>query len=267
MTAPDISAEVHQQLLAAGKAELGAAPLARLEEAFHEYFRPDGFGELHLPGCARQPWWDAATLPDAVTLEQHYPVIRQELEQLLERRIGFQHYDEGEGGFDAENTNKSWNVFYFRWDCLDKEANHVLCPRTSACLRGLPGLGTSAFFSALSGGGHLVAHSGPMGVVITVHLGLIVPTGCILRVGDETRPWQEGKCLAFQDTFEHEARNPTDRTRFNLMLDVWHPELTMLERRYLERWSQLTAQRELAAGEGGNMTRHVGSLDGAAWWK
>ena len=268
MNVPPPSADVvHDQLLAEAKAALGPGPLDRLEEAFIEYYRPDGSGELHMPGAAKRPWWDPAALPDAVILEQHYPIIRQELEQLLARRVGFQHYDEGDGGFDAENTNKTWNVFYFRWDCREVEENHALCPRTSACLRSLPNLGTTAFFSALSGGGHLVAHSGPIGAVITVHLGLIVPTGCHLRVGDETRQWQEGKCLAFQDTFEHEAKNPSERTRINLMLDVWHPELTEVERRYLQRWSQLTHEQELASGDGTNLTRHRGSLDGVAWWK
>lgn len=28
-----------------------------------------------------------------------------------------------------------------------------------------------------------------------------------MRVGDETRAWQEGQCTVFDDTFEHEVRH------------------------------------------------------------
>jgi aspartate beta-hydroxylase len=40
---------------------------------------------------------------------------------------------------------------------------------------------------------------------LTVHLGLRVPRGCSLRVAEETRAWEEGKCLVFDDSFEHEV--------------------------------------------------------------
>ena len=33
-----------------------------------------------------------------------------------------------------------------------------------------------------------------------------VPTGCRLRVGREWRTWQPGKCLVFDDSYEHEER-------------------------------------------------------------
>ena len=41
------------------------------------------------------------------------------------------------------------------------------------------------------------------------HLPLIVPNGCWLRVGNETREWEEGKLLIFDDSIEHEAKNPS----------------------------------------------------------
>jgi len=46
-----------------------------------------------------------------------------------------------------------------------------------------------------------------------------------MRVGDETRTVQEGKCVVFDDSWEHEAWNDGDGTRVVLILDVWHPDL------------------------------------------
>lgn len=43
-----------------------------------------------------------------------------------------------------------------------------------------------------------------LGRRLTVHLGLIVPTGCSIYVGDDTpHTWEEGKCIVFDDSFEH----------------------------------------------------------------
>ena len=50
-----------------------------------------------------------------------------------------------------------------------------------------------------------------------------------MRVGSETRSWEEGKCLVFDDSFEHEVWNAGQGTRIVLVLDVWHPDLTGAE--------------------------------------
>ena len=62
------------------------------------------------------------------------------------------------------------------------------------------------------------------------HLPLIVPKGCWLRVGNETREWEEGKLLIFDDSFEHEAMNPSGELRIILLFDIWRPELGSEER-------------------------------------
>jgi aspartyl/asparaginyl beta-hydroxylase (cupin superfamily) len=62
------------------------------------------------------------------------------------------------------------------------------------------------------------------------HLPLIVPPGCWLRVGNETREWDDGKLLIFDDSIEHEARNPSGEMRIVLIFDIWRPELSAGER-------------------------------------
>ena len=56
------------------------------------------------------------------------------------------------------------------------------------------------------------------------------PKGSAERVGGETREWQEGKAWVFDDTIEHEAWNDSSLPRTILIFDIWHPQLTALER-------------------------------------
>jgi hypothetical protein len=257
----------YEQVLAQVRNTAGAAALRRLEEGFYEYYRDGGEDQLYLPGLQCHAWWDAHEILDVRRLEGSYPRIRAEVEGLLSRRIGFQHFDEGGSGFTPYNTDKSWNVFYLRWDCRDIIENIALCPETGRELSAISNRAAMGFYSALCGGTHLPAHAGSMGVVITVHLGLIVPDGCTIRVADKTQYWEEGKCLAFQDTFEHEARNESEQTRVNLMFDVWHPELTPFERDFLERWAVLCGVLEAQAGIVSSPAKHRGQLDNLDWWK
>ncbi len=61
----------------------------------------------------------------------------------------------------------------------------------------------------LAPGTHLRLHAGPKNLRLTLHLGLTVPLGPTIRVGTlpgEVREWEEGKVIAFDDSFVHEVR-------------------------------------------------------------
>ena len=83
----------------------------------------------------------------------------------------------------------------------------------------------AVLFSKLTPGAHIPPHRGMLNCRLIGHLPLIVPDGCWLRVGNETRRWEEGKLLIFDDSFEHEAKNDSDQTRIVLLFDIWRPEL------------------------------------------
>jgi beta-hydroxylase len=60
--------------------------------------------------------------------------------------------------------------------------------------------------------------------VLRCHLPLIVPAGDVgLRSGNDTRSWQRGRCLIFDDTFEHEAWNRGDGDRVVLLVTFERP--------------------------------------------
>lgn len=96
------------------------------------------------------------------------------------------------------------------------------CPHTVRALERVPGL-SMAGFSRLAPHTHVKPHVGWAASVYRLHLALVVPTGCRLRVAADTRAWQEGRCLVFDDTVEHEAWNDSDRPRGVLLLDFLRP--------------------------------------------
>ena len=81
----------------------------------------------------------------------------------------------------------------------------------------------------LDAGTHILPHFGPTNIRLRCHLGLQVPEGCTLRVAEETRAWQEGRCLIFDDSFDHEVRHSGQGQRVVLLIDFWHPDLSPAE--------------------------------------
>jgi hypothetical protein len=85
-------------------------------------------------------------------------------------------------------------------------------------------------YSVLQPGTHILPHRGVTNTRLVTHLPLIVPSDCALRVGGEIHEWQEGRCVTFDDTYEHEAWNNSAETRVVLILDTWNPDLSEAER-------------------------------------
>ena len=77
---------------------------------------------------------------------------------------------------------------------------------------------------------HITPHRGPTNLRLRCHLAIKVPPGdCAIRVGEETRRWQEGGCLVFDDFLVHKAWNRTDEESVVLIVDLWHPGLSDTE--------------------------------------
>lgn len=124
------------------------------------------------------------------------------------------------------------------------EENCRLCPKTTELVEQIPRL-TTAGFSALNPKTHIRPHVGYTSSVLRCHLGLIIPDGCGIRVGYETRHWEQGKCMVFDDTLEHEAWNRGDSIRIVLLLDFVREGMD-----FDDRVSQDLTEA-MARGEGG----------------
>ena len=195
---------------------------------------------LYYPYLAQRQFWERDEFDWVADIEAATPDIRAELLALLDSDAEFRPYVEDEPNrprrqFAHLNDDKSWTALYLYRDGKLVEDNARRCPKTMAALAKLPlsdvGHRTPVvLFSRLEAGGHIPPHHGMLNCRIICHLPLIVPPGCTLRVGNETREWEEGKLLMFDDSLEHEARNPTNELRIILLFDVWRPELGQSER-------------------------------------
>ena len=85
-------------------------------------------------------------------------------------------------------------------------------------------------FSLLRAGARIMPHTGMFNTRLICHLPILVPPDCGFRVGNDTRRWEEGKLLIFDDSIEHEAWNNSGEDRVVLIFDIWRPELTEQER-------------------------------------
>jgi len=210
----------HFARIALGEIPAGAPPLQDPELYF-------------WPGLESQPFHDR-TVPWMAELEAAYPAIRAELAGLLDAKIAFTPYAQGTDAryrqekFNLEEGSDRWSIY----SLLDPAAESH-CPKTVALLRrwfrdelGEP---MTAQFSALRAGAHIPAHCGVSNAFLTAHLGLIVPQGCRIRVGNEKRQWSEGRGFVFDDSFEHEVWNEGDSRRIVFIARFYHPALTELE--------------------------------------
>ena len=121
-----------------------------------------------------------------------------------------------------EMYGEGWSVFGLVAWGHQIEGALALCPETKIALEAIPGLQTAGF-SRLAPGTHIKPHRGWVENVYRLHLGLVVPENCAMRVGEETRSWEEGSCLVFDDTSEHEAWNHSKSDRLVLLLDFLRP--------------------------------------------
>lgn len=163
-------------------------------------------------------FYDPAQFPFVEVLERNWRVIRDEMTALGDR----DYIPWPERSIYGESGWRTFGLYAFgqrqRRGCM-------LCPQTDQLVRRIPGM-TMAGFSRLAPGTHITPHTGYAGYsgyVLRCHLGLEIPEGCAIRVGDETREWQSGKCLVFDDSVEHEAWNRGSRVRTVLLIDFRNP--------------------------------------------
>lgn len=163
-------------------------------------------------------FYDPALFPHTQMLEANWQTIRNELDGLISSE--FLSWPE-----HSIYGDRGWDTFGLYAFGQRQDDGCRRCPETADIVRKIPGL-MMAGFSRLAPGAHIRPHrgyEGYAGYVLRMHLALRVPESCGLRVAGETRAWEEGRSLVFDDSFEHEAWNRSERPRTVLLLDFLNP--------------------------------------------
>lgn len=186
-----------------------------------------------------QPVWPSPPIPgDAVRIiEESAPKLADEYRTLKK-----------EGALRRETeciADGDWFKFEVtaQWNSLDPSTRcSVHTPAACRLVRTLGGLGKGtdskgssflvlrAGYSVVGPSTWLRPHFGVSNGQLKLHLGVVVPQGgsgkpcATLRIQNETRVWEIGRVLAFDDSFKHEVRNRCAAERVIFQIVVTHPE-------------------------------------------
>ncbi|MFC3714252.1 aspartyl/asparaginyl beta-hydroxylase domain-containing protein [Sphingoaurantiacus capsulatus] len=194
------------------------------------------------PGLPHTAFYEPHDFPWLVEIEAMADAIRAEAESVLADDSGTVPYIERPKDRPARPhallDDTRWSAFHLWKSGEPVAANAARCPVTMAALAKAPipriaGRSPMALFSILKPGTHIEPHSGYLNTRLICHIPLIVPEGCRLRVGNQTRTVEAGKALLFDDSIEHEAWNDGTSARAILLFEVWRPELSEAERQAL----------------------------------
>lgn len=265
-TAPGLRAAVKHavRFVAAGRRELfdaiieplrqryGRSELARVDQCLAIYLGeqaaalPDPRQRpkfLYFPGIPSRTFYPRGRFPAHAQLEAAVDVIREELRTVLSHAqddlvpfLGTNSSEAVAAHLQGSSAAReaAWDAFFFYRHGVRHDMQCARCPRTSAVLDSMPLVrvrdhAPETLYSLLRPGTHILPHHGVTNTRLVTHLPLIVPSDCALRVGGETHVWEEGRCITFDDTFEHEAWNHSERDRVVLILDSWNPDLSEAE--------------------------------------
>lgn len=222
----------------------------QLERFRHSLDVLTGHREQHLSKALTLPFERLPAIPFfhredfdwTPAVEAAFPQMLGELQALLDGgSAGFVPYvqtssDVPKGQFATLDRNLDWSACFLWKNGRRIDENADRCPLTESALLehaplcSVPNRAPVAFFSALKPGTRIAPHNGATNTRLTVHMPLLIPGDCALRVGGETHIWKPGELVMFDDTIRHEAWNLSDQLRVVLIFDIWHPMLTSLER-------------------------------------
>jgi len=171
------------------------------------------------------PYFDPDLFGWAKKLEENQPVIRKELDGILDHLEQIPNFQQISSDQKSITQDDKWKTYFLYGFGYKAEQNCARCPETTRLIENIPGMKT-AFFSILAPGKHIPEHRGLYKGFIRYHLGVKIPqpaTQCGIKVDGETRHWDEGESLIFDDTYLHEAWNKSDEIRVVLFMDILRP--------------------------------------------
>ena len=234
--------------LAAAAAERAHAERALLR--LGPWLRAQQLPAAFEPRLRALPLWHARDQPPRLAslvalLAARVPALRAEFEEIARRWPQLLLRESeciavSDGGEDAPPPWRYLTVNAPWIEHVDRDACSVHTPVACALVReaaaaGFAGASLRGTYSALAGGGvRLRPHFGRTNAQLKLHAGLIVPKTrggsgpcAFLTVANETRAWEEGAVLAFDDSFEHSVSSSCESERVVFQLVLPHVDLSL----------------------------------------
>lgn len=172
---------------------------------------------------ANTPFIPVSEFPELARLQENWPIIRAEAENLLALKKIKAAEQNDDAGFNSFFKN-GWKRFYLKWYDASHPSAERLCPQTYALLQSIPSV-KAAMFAELPPGGKLNPHRDPFAGSMRYHLGLATPNDdrCFIDVDGERHSWRDGEGVVFDETYIHWAINGSESDRVILFCDVERP--------------------------------------------
>lgn len=225
--------------------------LLDMDYEHEEYLGPDGEDESsqchqlahsYVPGLRPQEFYDTSDHPWSSKLEKKYKELKREFTQVTSDMAKLQ--EEGNNIWagalteDASSYGEGWKTLVLMNRGIWDPVNVQLFPKTAKAVRDCKIPAVEVFFASMQPNTDIQPHTDFTNFVVTSHLALDIPESgnnkCRLTIGDETRQWINGEVMLFDTSIRHSAVNEADQTRYILMMRVWHPDLTQVERDALQ---------------------------------
>lgn len=205
-----------------------------------------------------RPLWDVVAdevrFPWAKALEEKAYIIQEELEEKLmnpqnnssSNILNPSSVFAGDSIWQNKIMGTGWSAIRLQRLGVWNVEQCQEFPKTMEVLQSLniPFAVRGVCFARQAAGSGVQPHSDGRNFILTSHLGLKIPQGCWMKVGDEVKTWEDGKLITVDTSFQHSTGNPTDSDRYVLIIDFWHPETTDAERASLDFIYNLRNQYE-----------------------
>lgn len=168
------------------------------------------------------PWFDVSDSPLVAALEAEYPRIKAEVLDFYEQRSARLRPNWLQWGY----TNAGWLTLDLYSLGMRTPRNCAEFPFLDQLVRSFPEM-MSAQVAVLQPNTRIRPHVGETTGLIRCHLPLVVPGTAPdlgIRVGAETRCWEEGKVIALNIAYRHYAWNFTDQPRLIVVVDYVNPD-------------------------------------------
>lgn len=200
---------------------------------------------FYYPGLAQKRFFDPGEFPWLRAMLALLPAMQDEWAAIAGAGAeGFAPYVQAQPNRPAPNNpllgSTAWTALHF-WRSGEIVAENARrCPATMEALSHapmprVPGRSPNAHWSRLLPGAHIPAHTGMLNTRLICHIPIKPAPRCSLRVGSETRGWEAGVPLIFDDSMEHEARNAGEEERVVLLFEIWRPEIPEEDRAAIAR--------------------------------
>lgn len=240
----DCMAAQHEANPQANIDRIAAAVWCQTHDGDFEYRNPHQRPHLfYVPDLPAVPVYSGAEIEGLSGLERNWSAIRNEYLAAKKNAAAEQrpYLDASAANLGADweplAASLGWGSFHLFKKGVPNNRLLEMFPQTLRMLDSIPlvrnagGDPTEILFSVLRGEQHIPPHFGVANTDIAVHLPIVVTTDSAIQVVDTVYKWQQGEIFAFDDAFEHESWNRSPQTRVNLLFEVWHPDLSVDERR------------------------------------